>query len=286
MSDFQDTLSPLQKCVIVVPVYLSKMSQTDRTSFDALCRVLGSSWPIAIATHSAVSLSEHQAIARRYGVSLRVELFDARFFAGLHGYNKLMLSPDFYRRFAESEYMLIYQLDVYVFRDELADWCNRGYDYIGGPLFALRHVRNTTKDAVVGNGGCSLRRISTMLRVLQGEGWHTLRWVFTYRIPRHPYVVLRRRFLYRTMLLAMGIGFRPLSDWITHFVAEDLFFSIALRGTPLELKVPPVSEAWQFAYNIAPQFWHEQNGRRLPFCCHAWPAQYQIFWHQYIPLVK
>ena len=29
--------------------------------------------------------------------------------------------------------MLIYQLDAYVFKDELLNWANKGYDYIGAP---------------------------------------------------------------------------------------------------------------------------------------------------------
>ena len=167
-----------QKCVIVVPVYKSAMVQTDRTSFDALCRVLGARWQVAVVTHDGVDLSQHRDIAARYGIHLRIETFDARYFDGLHGYNRLMLLPAFYVRFADAEYMLIYQLDVYVFRDELDAWCDRGYDYVGAPLFALRHVMDTARDAVVGNGGCSLRRIDAMLRVLHGEGLRTLRWVF------------------------------------------------------------------------------------------------------------
>ncbi len=274
-----------QKCVIVVPVYKSGMSQTDRTSFTALCRVLGGRWQIAIATHNRVDLSLYQAVATEYHVRLRIETFNPKYFDGIHGYNKLMISPSFYSRFTDAVYILIYQLDAYVFRDELERWCDAHWDYVGAPLFGLRHVTDTAQDAVVGNGGCSLRRTDTMLRALRGEGWRTLRWVFSYHIPQHPYVVFRRRVLYRIMLLFMGVGLRAVPNFLTRFVAEDLFFSFALRGTPFELRVPPVTTAWQFAYNMVPSYWHAQNGGCLPFCCHAWPAQYD-FWQRFIPQEK
>lgn len=44
-----------------------------------------------------------------------------------------MLSAEFYERFLAWDYILLCQTDAFVFRDELADWCARGYDYIGAP---------------------------------------------------------------------------------------------------------------------------------------------------------
>ena len=48
-------------------------------------------------------------------------------------YNQMMVERDFYKRFVEYEYILIYQLDAFVFRDELEQFCDYGYDYIGAP---------------------------------------------------------------------------------------------------------------------------------------------------------
>lgn len=33
---------------------------------------------------------------------------------------------------------MIYQLDAWVFNDELSSWCSLGYDYIGAPFFPYR----------------------------------------------------------------------------------------------------------------------------------------------------
>lgn len=61
-----------------------------------------------------------------------------------------MLTKEFYLRFRQWEYLLIYQLDAYVFQDELMDWCNKGYDYIGAPFLKLNREVDWNN---CGNGG-------------------------------------------------------------------------------------------------------------------------------------
>ena len=39
---------------------------------------------------------------------LSVQRFANVFFAGISGYSKLLLTPDFYRRFSEYDYMLLF----------------------------------------------------------------------------------------------------------------------------------------------------------------------------------
>ena len=45
----------------------------------------------------------------------------------------MLLTADFYRRFTDYEYILIHQLDVFLFEDKLLEFCDMGYDYIGAP---------------------------------------------------------------------------------------------------------------------------------------------------------
>lgn len=59
--------------------------------------------------------------------------FPDTYFKGIAGYNRLMMSPEFYETFAQWEYILIYQTDAWVFSDRLSEWCSKGYDYIGAP---------------------------------------------------------------------------------------------------------------------------------------------------------
>ena len=157
---------------------------------DRCISVLGTH-PIVIVKPESLRLD---ALLDRHP-SLLSENFADEFFADPKGYNRLMLSRGFYDRFAAYEYMLIHQLDAFVFSDQLMDWCSRGYDYIGAPwlppgqvpgwfgqtLIAVRrkchrflNKKRRSKEPgtrpqftySAGNGGFSLRRVAAMRRVL------------------------------------------------------------------------------------------------------------------------
>lgn len=71
----------------------------------------------------------------------QIERFDDAYFKSPKTYNKLLINPLFYERFVAYEFMLIHQLDAYVFKDELEKWCNKGYDYIGAPKLKLKFLK-------------------------------------------------------------------------------------------------------------------------------------------------
>ena len=79
-----------------------------------------------------------------------------------------MISSKFYKSFKTYEFLLIYQTDAWVFRDDLLEWCNKDYDYVGAPWFTGYDDTKGIKKAfnAVGNGGFCLRKTKSMLRVL------------------------------------------------------------------------------------------------------------------------
>lgn len=88
--------------------------------------------------------------------------FDDDFFKSVNGYNKLCKSPEFYERFEKMgyEYMQTYQLDCWVFRDDLDKFVGLGYDYYGAPW--ARKDERTGEIGEIGNGGFSLRNIKNL----------------------------------------------------------------------------------------------------------------------------
>jgi len=62
-----------------------------------------------------------------------VKRFDPVFFQSPQSYNKLLINPEFWSAFTDFDYMLIVQLDVIIFRNELDIWLDKGFDYIGAP---------------------------------------------------------------------------------------------------------------------------------------------------------
>ena len=66
-----------------------------------------------------------------------IKRFPDHYFNSLNNYSTLMLAPQFYKAFEKYEYILIFQPDCWVFRDELNYWCDMEYDYIGAPFLNI-----------------------------------------------------------------------------------------------------------------------------------------------------
>lgn len=249
---------------VIVPVYRETLEPLERISLERNRRILVE-YPF-VFIHPE-SLDAGSLVSEFPGCG--EEAFDDSFFGSIAGYNRLMMSSGFYRRFSDAEYILICQLDAFVFRDELAEWCHKGYDYIGAPwpvprLFRLPlfkqwrkrfHNRmRTEKDFKVGNGGFSLRKVSSHLRAterLQDE------------IASH---LARQRY----------------------FSNEDLFFALEVNKYGMDFTYPDYKEALQFSFDKYPALCYRDNRHRLPFGCHAWyKDKMKDFWFPIIwPLLS
>ena len=77
-----------------------------------------------------------------------------------------MLDPYLYNQFSHYDYMLLYQLDAFAFSNRLLEFCKMGYDYIGAPV--ERYAKDwKAVGCNIGNGGFSLRKIASMIRILE-----------------------------------------------------------------------------------------------------------------------
>lgn len=206
--------------------------------------------------------------------TLKAESFANRYFRSIHGYNALMMSAEFYNRFSDFEYILIYQLDAWIFHDRLDDWMARGYDYAGAPWIpnpkyrtpfyrftnALKRTwcditgqyNSQNRYYKVGNGGFSLRKVAShreAVRQLKNE-----------------------------------VG-EYLSHAGEHLYNEDMFFSVEVNRHGLGFRYPDWLEALDFSFDTYPAECLELNGRRLPMGCHAWSKKKMwSFWKEVISL--
>lgn len=265
------------KAVIVIPCYRCEMSKEERASFLQCAEIFGDRRKIVLAAPESLDCSAYQEILPRCSV----ERFEDKFFASVSTYSWLLLTPEFYRRFQADDYMLIYQLDAWVFRDELDQWCEKGYDYIGAP-FVLKWGHR--EKIIVGNGGFSLRRISAMLRVLEGD-----------RKKMFPSALLKEFFMNHIVCGNYVRGFIPLLkmwglfpnsrgkylEQIRHekYNSEDMvFYFLSRQFTDDGLTMPDIDEAACFSLDGAP----ERFFKKLPFGCHAWMKGDAEFWKKYI----
>lgn len=274
----EDTGRPKQAAV-VVPHYRAGLTADEEVSLRHLRHFLG---------------AYDKFLAAPEGLGLRLDgfaeaRFPAKYFHSTATYSALLLSADFYRAFDAYDYILLYQLDALVFSDRLAEWCARGHDYVGAPW--LPGPGAFVSEPAVGNGGLSLRRVESFLRVAEAPG--AARELDRYRDalaaagPAHVRLLsLPRKAARRARLL--GRDRRAILDEARspadpgERLNEDCFWSFRARRYYPEFKIAPVSEALDFAFELEPRRSYELNGRRLPFGCHAWNKYERDFWEPFL----
>lgn len=277
-----------KQVAVLIPVYKEKMTLNEQISFKQCIKVLHN-YPIYIICPDGIDLSFYKEIAEDYKKNLSVKTFHNLYFKDTDGYNQLMLSKYFYKSFLEYQYMLIYQLDAYVFRDELEYWCQQKWDYIGAPWFENYGSHEEGDELMsVGNGGFSLRNVTSVYNMLN------------YKLPlqgiKYLYLNELKTITIRSILvfLLKVAGFRNNANFIVkrylHIKRnEDRFFCNEFVGSKIKLNIPNVMTALQFSFDKSPEYLYQLNGNKLPFGCHAWYRNDSVytedvkrFWGQFI----
>ncbi|CAM4039373.1 DUF5672 family protein [Flavobacterium weaverense] len=236
---------------IIIPVYKTFFGELEEKSLVQCLKVL-KDYQVVLVQPEGLDTSY---ITQKYR-TIEVESFSVNYFKNLDGYNKLLLSAEFYHRFITSKFILVHQLDAFVFKDELKEWCEKGYDYIGAPWIATKEnfviiqinkflkifkSNKTNRRHVifykVGNGGFSLRKTASHLKIIKEN-----------------------------------------EDLITTLInnkekelcaIEDVFWSLKAPEIDPNFKIPEYKEALGFAMDRKPKLALELNSNQLPFGCHA-----------------
>ena len=77
----------------------------------------------------------------------------------------MMLSSAFYAAFRDYKYVLLHHLDALVLEDRLQEWCATDLDYIAPPWLKCDDSPWVQVQRV-GNGGFSLRKVESFLKVI------------------------------------------------------------------------------------------------------------------------
>lgn len=267
--------APARKMAAVVVALSTKTSYTpaEETAFRHLRGVLGH--------HDIYALipEDHPAIYPGF----LPKRFPRRYFGTPQAHGRLLLSERFYRAFLDYEFILIYHLDALVFSDELREWCDAGYDYIGAPWLLSSDTPHVT-ESKVGNGGFSLRRVRAFLRVINStrhfvdpdEYWRA----YCARTPRVAQFVNWPRKLLKRYGYFNDV--RRHIRWALHAdVHEDRFWAEhATHYDPL-FRIAPVDVAMRFAFEAEPRRCFESIGR-LPFGCHRWTRFDRAFYEPFL----
>ena len=263
-----------REVAVVIPVYKECLDYYEMLSYKQALKVLHNH-DIVLITHNALRTALYEEIARQNNVLVKVEYFDEHFFTGVDSYNDLMKNIHLYKRFIHYHYILIYQLDAFVFRDELLYWCHQNYDYIGAPwLDGFKDKTERTDPWTVGNGGFSLRKISFFLKVL------------SWKLPVKKIPLDNRSLIMVLKRIPFCLGWKNNMRYFLKTekkMNEDCFFTVFLKDSFIPSHIPTVDVAMKFSIEKSPQFFYHRNHCQLPFGCHAYlKNDYQMFWKKHI----
>jgi uncharacterized protein DUF5672 len=214
-----------------------------------------------------------------------IKRFDKKFFGSLSAHTKLMLSPLFYKAFIGYKFILIYHLDSLVFSDQLIQWCGMDFDFIGPPWIKHEdapYAGNSGYEGKVGNGGFSLKKIESFLKVFYSrkyciepkEYWDK----FYSSKPKYiQYLNFPRKILKRLKICNNA-------RWEMSRYGKNEEHFLANRATHYypQFKIAPVNVALRFGFECVPRYCFELNKNALPFGCHAWPYYNRDFWESFL----
>lgn len=224
---------------IVIPIYKQDPDVIEILSFNRLCKIIKDKYDVCIIKPKSLDIFNYDAYLPK---NYKIKEFDDKYFESTDSYSHLMVNYDFYNSFANYEYILIYQGDCYLFKDEITDWCNKGYDYIGAPIIAKNPDWSLASNGIpqVGNGGLSLRKIKTFLDLTNPKG----EFMTYYKIT---------------------------DEQLKEVKYEDVWFCDYIWNK-YDFKVPNWLEASKFAIDMNVNiFYNSLNIDWLPMGCHAWP---------------
>jgi len=246
---------PEQAVAVVIPIYKYNLTDNELISLSRCIRILNR-YDIIILAPETLQLNKIDLLtSQKYSVTR----FCNKYFNSTQDYNHLLLSKQFYYSFIKYRYILICQLDTFVFDDQLSYWCSLSYDYIGAPWIDCHWTNDiewteyfdnyfksgfaryfTDHINMVGNGGLSLRKV-------------------------------------RSFIIALSLMQNKASKWLRN---EDTFWSFEVPRYLPFFKIPDVKIACKFSIETEPQECIKMNDGNLPFGCHAWEKYDLAYWRQ------
>lgn len=257
---------------IVIPVYKKEPDADEITAIKQAFKIL-KQHPITFVHPQGLDTAAY----RGFGEAA-FKGFNNAYFASIYGYNQLMLSVDFYEAFSK-KYILIYQTDAFVFKDELAYWCAKDYDYIGAPWIRSREEAPLVKK-IWDNTACFVKKLLNY----QNNGEVQKNKLLLYNQVGNGGFSLRKREKFIEVLKKLpqqvAIYLKPANQ--SAFYAEDVFFSIEPKRNNIEFKKPYYQEACLFAIENKVPKALAFNKQILPMGCHRWNKENRALWEPFI----
>ena len=202
--------------------------------------------------------------------------FQDDFFKDKFSYSNLLCRKNFYHSFNNFEYIQIVQTDCWIFEDNLDHFIDLGFDYIGAPWMKGGFEGKPQKKLwKVGNGGFSLRKVDTFLKILNSIE----------NSPEGKFPVFKN--LNKSLIgVLKNLGLRNnLKHYVKNAPGEDIFWSIYVPQIFKSdiFKIADTTTAAHYSFEVLPEFlFNKVTNKKLPMGCHNWMNNNQEFWKKFI----
>ena len=149
------------KVVILIISHKSKLSDFETISIKQCFKILGNYNTVFVCPEGM----DTSFYYRQFGQSITIHYIAKKWLCSYANFNRLKISPLLFKQYEKYDYILFYEPDAFVFKDELEYWCNQGYAYVGAPwLDGFSDATSESNFVGVGNGGFSLRNVTKHLK--------------------------------------------------------------------------------------------------------------------------
>ena len=268
----------MKTVVVVIIAHKNQLSDDEQKSLAQCYKILGRH-EIRLVCPEGLDVS----VYKRINPSVEVDYIHPKWQSTYAQFNELKKSRLLLERYQEFRFVLFYELDAWVFKDDLEYWCSKEFDYIGAPWFTGWHEATEEKVMIgVGNGGLSLRKIDNGLVILNRV--RLIRALHKMRLTRIEDGKFAFRFNQSVFNKIFKIKDPAVLQKIVQYspVNEDFFWCMLIGKAFSDFNIAPVTEARHFSFEANPALLFKENNGQLPFGCHAWRRYDPAFWAQHI----
>jgi hypothetical protein len=263
--------------VIVIIGYKPGLSENEKSSLRQ-CYKIFHQYDIRIISPAGMDTSEYSKVIP----SIQFEFIDPVWTSNYDMSSILKIDELLYQKFIAYRFFMYYELDAWVFNDQMEYWCSRDWDFMGAPWFEKLKDGYSPNIVGVGNGGFCLRKNESCVRLAKRvkmlkrirKAW--FKYYLQALIPFEKMLALFRKQLHIRNMESLT----PML--LDQNIIEDFYWTKKIAIVFDDFKVAPVEDAGRFSFEVNPSLLYRMNNNQLPFGCHGWEKYEPEFWKEFI----
>ena len=258
------------KIAVILPTHKNSLNKYEKLSFN-------------LFNHYLKDFDRYLLIPNKLKINfdtqkMRITSINSKYFSSIESYNLLLQTKYFYKIYSKYDFILIYQLDCLVFKNEMYFWAKKNYSFTGAPRYKPKSIRKI-RDFM--NGGFSLRKVKDFINVLNSKKininikyFHTLDY---FKKPKRIKLFLKYYNKSKNKNVFNVEKFCRLAKY-----PEDIFWSIIAPQLSKKFTLCDKNVALNFCYEEYPREVYKYNNDQIPFGCHNWVNWDKKFWKKIV----